>query len=104
MKVTVNASPYSFKLYESGIFDEEYCQGANNHAMTIIGYGTEPNKHDIHEPHNYMPYWIVKNSFGLDWGEDGYMRVKVTPGTGVCGIQATASWVTPKAKLHHYWD
>ena len=43
----------------------------------IIGYGSE----------NGIPYWIIRNSWGPDWGENGYIRVKrIGNGKGTCGI------------------
>lgn len=62
------------KNYSGGIitdFEEECdCSGKGaNHAVTIVGFGQDGlNMH-------CKKYWLVKNSWGQDWGENGYMRV-----------------------------
>lgn len=56
-----------------------------NHAILLAGYGTdEATKQD---------YWLVKNSWGVKWGEEGYFRI--TRGSGACGINTavTSSYV-----------
>jgi len=57
-----------FNAYESGIYSplpDQYCGSA--HCMEIVGYGVSHEDGDIH-------YWILKNSWGPDWGEGGFVR------------------------------
>jgi hypothetical protein len=57
-----------------------------NHAVLIVGYGVADNG---------TPYWLVKNTYGTNWGEKGYVRIKRQPGStgpGICGIQKLASY------------
>lgn len=62
----IDASMASFQLYQSGIYDEPKCSSERTtHDVGLIGYGTE----------NGVDYWIVRNSFGIQWGEDGYIRM-----------------------------
>ncbi|CAF1101691.1 unnamed protein product [Rotaria sordida] len=57
-----------FDHYASGIFDVPGCPAYRNlnHAPVVVGYGTE----------NGIDYWKVKNSWGADWGDHGYLKVK----------------------------
>ncbi|KAF6771358.1 hypothetical protein AHF37_09743 [Paragonimus kellicotti] len=71
-----------FQHYESGIshLSEDLCSSDDlNHAALSVGYGTE----------NGVPYWIVKNSWGDTWGEDGYFRIY--RGDGTCGIDQSVT-------------
>nr|XP_043625831.1 zingipain-2-like [Erigeron canadensis] len=77
------AAGFLFQLYSHGIFTGP-CGTHLNHAVTVVGYGEE----------NGTKYWIVKNSWGKDWGEDGYMRIKRgTRGRkGKCAITMDATY------------
>ncbi|XP_048215716.1 dipeptidyl peptidase 1 isoform X1 [Perognathus longimembris pacificus] len=60
-----------------------------NHAVLLVGYGTEPKAG--------LDYWIVKNSWGTNWGENGYFRIR--RGSDECAIESIAMAATPIPKL-----
>ena len=72
LAVAINAAPLQY--YTGGIIDDDNCSNADiNHAVTLVGYGTDSKD-----------YWIVKNSWGKNWGENGYFRI--ARGKATCGI------------------
>merc|ERR1711997_396233 len=75
------AADSNFGSYKSGIFNG--CTGTQaNHAVLAVGYGTE----------NGQDYWLVKNSWGKNWGENGYIKIK--RGTNMCGIEKNNGCIT----------
>jgi C1A family cysteine protease len=75
-----------FWFYEGGIYTGEQCAQTVNHAMVAVGYGRDESGID---------YAIVKNSWGADWGEQGYARVLLDDTEyGVCGIYSDNTTIT----------
>jgi len=73
LSACLDATP--FFAYHSGILDPTNCDPtAIDHCITITGYGSQGG----------VDYWRIKNSWGSDWGEKGYVRL--FRGSGICGI------------------
>lgn len=89
VSVGIEADQDVFQLYKSGVI-KTGCGAALDHAVLVVGY------HKV----GILEAFIVKNSWGTSWGEDGYVQIwsenQANGGQGVCGI--LASPVVPKAK------
>ncbi|XP_028760339.1 ervatamin-B-like [Neltuma alba] len=87
--ITVAFDANYLQFYEDGIFDGGNCKRRStyaNHAVLIVGYGSKDGK----------DYWIVKNSWGGDWGKNGYFLIERNKNwpNGVCAINSWASFPT----------
>ncbi|KAI4838278.1 vivapain-2 [Plasmodium brasilianum] len=80
------AASEDFIYYDEGIFDGE-CAGELNHAVSIVGYGVEEKYNSVTKKNDKHYYYIIKNSWGKYWGENGYMRIK----TDEFGLKKTCS-------------
>ena len=80
VSVAIQANKRSFQLYQSGIYSDLDCGTQLDHGVLVVGYG-----YDIELD---MKYWIIKNSWGNQWGENGYIRIQrdIEDNRGLCGI------------------
>jgi cathepsin L len=81
VSVAIQANQAVFQHYTGGIITAD-CGTDLDHGVLAVGYGVE----------NGTQFIKVKNSWGPTWGEDGYVRIAVTDGAGMCGINSTASY------------
>ncbi|MED6112019.1 hypothetical protein PIB30_057773 [Stylosanthes scabra] len=82
--VSVCLNAVDFQFYHSGIYDGQNCAPTDysNHCVLIVGYDSIEGQ----------DFWIVKNSWGENWGLNGYIWIKRNTDLpyGVCGINASA--------------
>nr|XP_043640059.1 senescence-specific cysteine protease SAG39-like [Erigeron canadensis] len=86
VSVAIDASGSDFQFYSSGVFTGE-CGTELDHGVTAVGYGTSDDG---------IKYWLVKNSWGTSWGQEGYIMMQrdVDAKEGICGIAMQASYPT----------
>lgn len=68
LAICVDADQWSY--YGSGIFKASRVAAVTNHAVNLVGWGFDTAKK--------QPYWLIRNSWGSTWGENGYIRVATT--------------------------
>ncbi|VFV26624.1 cathepsin l1-like, partial [Lynx pardinus] len=86
VSAAVDASLNSFQFYKKGIYYDPKCSNKRlNHGVLVVGYGFEGEESDNKK------YWIVKNSWGANWGKHGYILI-AKDRDNHCGIATMASF------------
>jgi len=86
ISIGMDASSNKFQLYKSGVYNVPNCKNDPDdldHGVAIVGYGTDKGK----------AYWLVKNSWGLDWGKLGYILMSKDD-KNQCGVASDATYPT----------
>lgn len=80
-----------FQLYKSGVYVHTSLKDhlnpfeITNHVVLIVGFG--------HDKKSGLDFWSVKNSWGTEWGEDGFFRIR--RGSDECGIESIGAESIP---------
>jgi len=85
VSIAIEADTKAFQLYTSGVLTGDACGTNLDHGVLIVGYGEEQG----------TEYWLVKNSWGPSWGDEGYIKLGRSDSTndpGVCGVAMQASY------------
>lgn len=94
-------APNSLFSYSDGIYDDSSKHGYvcdlpnrnlngweyTNHAVAIVGWGEDITNHGIQK------YWIVRNTWGKNWGFEGFIKIK--RGVNLNGIESQAVYIDP---------
>lgn len=76
--VSIGVDAGTWQFYSGGIYSADDCGTDLDHGVLLVG--ATPNQ-----------YWLVKNSWGADWGESGYIRLEYK---NTCGVENSASYPT----------
>lgn len=88
ISIAIQADQFPFQFYKNGVLTDDTCgsEGNIDHGVLAAGYGTDLETQE--------PYWVVKNSWGEKWGENGYIRMSRNSKNefGMCAILKMASY------------
>lgn len=88
VSVAIQADQFAFQFYRTGVITDDSCgeHAQVDHGVLAVGYGTDLD--------TQTPYWLVKNSWGATWGDEGYVKLarNSTNDFGMCAILKMASF------------
>jgi C1A family cysteine protease len=79
--IAIQANQLAFQSYKSGVLTGR-CGQRLDHGVLAVGYGSLDG----------VDYWKVKNSWGAEWGQDGYILIERSD-ADLCGVLDAASYV-----------
>ena len=85
VSIAIEADTRYFQFYSSGVLTSTSCGTNLDHGVLIVGYGEEDGQ----------KYWLVKNSWGSNWGDNGYVKIARSDSTndkGICGVAMQPSF------------
>ncbi|KAI6688296.1 hypothetical protein NL676_025124 [Syzygium grande] len=86
--LAVGINAVYMQTYIGGVSCPYICGKHLDHGVLLVGYGSAG-----YAPIRFKekPYWIIKNSWGENWGENGYY--KICRGRNICGVDSMVSTV-----------
>lgn len=96
ISIAIDAGHRSFQFYSTGVYYEPQCSSSQlDHGVLLVGYGDLADELSADELKEYegrpTKYWLVKNSWGTEWGDEGY--IKMARGkNNHCGVATAASY------------
>ena len=82
VSIAIEADDFVFQHYTGGVITSD-CGQQLDHGVLAVGYGNDGDQE----------YFIVKNSWGSSWGDNGYVKIS-TSSKNVCGILSNPSYPT----------